>query len=77
VLTGTTVDGPGEHGTLWLDDRHVLVRAAVVHQPVQPLLAMATLLFAILASWPTPRPELGDVIELLDDLRRSAAEPQK
>lgn len=74
VLTAATVDGPGEPGTLWLDDRHVLVRAAVVHHPVQPLLAMATLLFAILASWPAPRPELGDVLDLLDELRRSAAE---
>ncbi|MBC8068942.1 MAG: hypothetical protein IAG13_11465, partial [Deltaproteobacteria bacterium] len=71
VLTGASL-AVDPVGTVWLDERHVLVRAALVHHPVQPLVAMSSLLFAITASWPSPRPEIADVIEVIDELRRSA-----
>jgi hypothetical protein len=71
VLTGASI-AVDAIGTVWLDERHVLVRAALVHHPVQPLVAMSSLLFAIAASWPSPRPEIADVIEVIDELRRSA-----
>ncbi|HWB79654.1 MAG TPA: ATP-binding protein [Nannocystaceae bacterium] len=72
VLTAASVDGPGAICPLWLDERHVLVRAALVHHPVQPLVAVATLLFAVMATWPQPRPELADVIDVIDELRKEA-----
>ncbi len=40
-----------------------------------PLVAVATLLFGVMAMWPTPRPELAEVIDVIDELRRSAEAP--
>ena len=55
---------------LWLDERHVLLRAALVHLPVQPLVALAGVAFAIAASWPDTA-RLEAVRDALDELRAS------
>lgn len=69
VLTGARRLPADRTRTLWLDERHVLVRAALVHFAVSPIVAAAGVALAVAASWPVPKPELGDVLEAIDAVR--------
>ena len=69
VVTGMRRLAPDRTRTVWLDERHVLVRAALVHFAVQPVVAATAVALAIAGAWPLPRPDLGAVLDAVDEVR--------
>jgi hypothetical protein len=61
----------GPHA-VWIDERHVLVKAAMIHFPAQPVVAAASVALAIAASWPEPKPDIDDLLESIDAARQEA-----
>ncbi len=75
VITGARRLAPDRTRALWLDERHVLVRAALVHFGVQPVVAATAVAMAIAGAWPVPKPDLGDVIDAVDAVREAQVSP--
>lgn len=75
VVTGARRLAPDRGRALWLDERHVLVRAALVHFGVQPVVAAAAVAMAIAGAWPIPKPDLDDVIDAVDAAREAQVTP--
>lgn len=73
VVTGARKLEPDRGHTIWLDERHVLVRAANVHAAVQPVVAAAAIAFAIAGGWPGPALELGALVDAVDAMRAAEA----
>jgi hypothetical protein len=74
AVTGARRLAPDRTHTLWLEERHVLVRAAIVHSAAQPVVAAAAIAFAIAGGWPRPGPDLGALVDAVDALRAGASE---
>ncbi len=73
VVGARTVPSARGH-TLWLEERHVLVRAAMVHLPVQPLVSVAAIALAIAASWPGSRDRADELERVRDAIDALAKE---
>ncbi len=69
VITGARRLAPDRGRALWIDERHVLVRAALVHFAVQPIVAAAAVALAIAGAWPGQDAELGEVLDGVDAVR--------
>jgi hypothetical protein len=72
VVTGARRLAPDRGHTIWLEERHVLVRMANVHAPAQPVVAAAAIAFAIAGSWPSAAIELDGLVDAVDAMRAEA-----
>jgi hypothetical protein len=54
--------------TVWLDERHLLVAAAVRHASIDPLHAATALALVIARAWPRPV-DFDDFVEAVDAVR--------
>ncbi len=73
VVVGVRRFAADQRVVVWLDARHVLVRAAMIEYTVRPLVAAATLAFAVVGTLPRGAIDLDDVADAVDELAASAA----